>query len=80
MAMGIPCITTSSVNAAIGAEHKKNILIANNNDQFVEAIFSLLYDKKLYQKISLASRIFVKENFSWESSLNNLRSLLNSKQ
>ena len=80
MAMGVPCITTTSVNAAFGAIHMKHLLIADQINEFVDAIYRLLHDDQLNQKIRIESRKFVEENFSWESSLNKLRSLLQPKQ
>ena len=80
MAMGVPCITTTSVNAAFGAMHMEQLLIADQINEYVDAIHRLLHDDQLNQNIRIKSRKFVEENFSWESSLNKLRSLLQPKQ
>ncbi len=66
MAMGIPCITTSSVNQAIGAKHKQEILIADDAKQFADAIEMLLHDQQVYEYIANQAKVFVEKNFQWE--------------
>jgi len=66
MAMGIPCVTTESVNNAIGATPETEILLGEDTASFVAAIERLLHNKELYQTISSNSTKFVKQNFDWE--------------
>mgnify|MGYP000500928816 CR=1 FL=1 len=75
MAMGIPCVTTSSVNNAIGAEDGKEVLIADNDQEFCRAIERLLQDAVLYEEIKNNALTFVQENYSWKTSVNELNKL-----
>lgn len=75
MALGVPCITTQIVNNAIGATHMKEILIADTKDEFLKMIQLLEEDQKLYNKISINSTSFVKQNFEWNQSISGLNSI-----
>lgn len=75
MSMGIPCITTSDVNAAIGATHNEQILIANNKVEFAKAIHRLLTDPDLHRKISTNCRAFILKEYSWDNSINKLNTI-----
>jgi glycosyltransferase involved in cell wall biosynthesis len=66
MALGIPCITTTMANTALGAKPEEAILIADNEYEFKTQIERLLNDDFLYKKISENALLFVKTNFSWE--------------
>ncbi len=72
MAMGIPCITTSLANNAIGATHKKEILVGENSEEIIELIKLLQSDIQFAQTIAKNGREFVKKNFSWEKSVSEL--------
>ncbi len=76
MAMGVPVITTSSVNKGIGAEPDEEILIADTPLEFKNQYFSLK-DKILHQNIRMAARKFVETNCSWDSAVNKLESVFN---
>jgi glycosyltransferase involved in cell wall biosynthesis len=65
MSMGIPCVTNSMVNNAIGAKDGRHILIADTASEFANAINALRNDQELYRSISEKSRTFVAQNFSW---------------
>lgn len=67
MAMGIPCITSTLANNAINAVHNESILVANDENEFILAIESLLNDEILYQKIALGGKNLVKSNYDWHS-------------
>ena len=75
MAMGLPCITTSTVNNAIGGLPDSDIMIADTATQFAEKIGALLNDPILYQKISKNAKIFVKQNFDWQQNSTILSSI-----
>ncbi len=78
MALGIPCITTSAVNKAIGARDQEHLLIADHPDDFVVAIQRLLNDEALYSNIKNNARTFVVSNFTWENHVNSLEEILKS--
>jgi len=75
MAMGIPCITTASVNNAIMAKDEEEILIANNEDEFKKAIKRLLSDDDLYHTIKQNGIKLVKQNYSWQHNVENLETI-----
>jgi glycosyltransferase involved in cell wall biosynthesis len=65
MAMGIPSITTTAVNNAINAQENKEIMIANDEIEFVNHINILLSNKDKYHDISHNAKTFVARNFDW---------------
>ena len=66
MSMKIPCITTTLVNNAIGAKPDEAIILADDENVFVEKIKSLLNNQNQIDTISQAGLEFVKNNYSWE--------------
>jgi glycosyltransferase involved in cell wall biosynthesis len=66
MALGVPCITTTMANTALGAVPEKSILIADNSEEFTNQINRLIQDEELYKTIKKEGQEFVKNNFSWE--------------
>lgn len=80
MAMGIPCITTTAVNNAIGAEDGEEIILADDEAQFAEKIKSLLHNDHLRSQISQNAKIFVKQNFDWKQNGIILSSIFTNKQ
>jgi len=79
MAMGIPCITSSSVNNAIGAKIGKDILVADNEKEFAQSINSLLNDNELYMGIRRNALTFVQNKYSWEQSVDMLCKIIENK-
>ena len=75
MSMGIPCITTSQVNNAIGATEGNTILLANNVESWTKQISLLLENEILRNQFSKQGRIFIKEKYSWEYSVNKLEQI-----
>lgn len=65
MASGIPCVTTSLANNAILANHGKEIMIADTEDEIIKAINSLMEDKNLYHSIAQKGQEFVSEKYKW---------------
>ena len=66
MAMQVPCVTTSIVNASTGALENEAILIANTADDFVEKIIFLLENKNIYNKLKNNALQFILTKFSWQ--------------
>jgi len=75
MAMGIPCVTSASVNNAIGATHEKEILVADAEIEFVRSINRLLNDQKLYMDMKENALMFVRSGYSWKQSVEKLTRL-----
>lgn len=67
MALGIPCVTTTMANTALGAIPEESILIADNELEFKLQIERLLNDEILYNKIKGNAFNFVNFHFSWHS-------------
>jgi polysaccharide biosynthesis protein PslH len=62
MALGKTVITTSVGAEGIMCEHKKNILIANTPDEFLEAIISCYSDPVMSAQIGVNARQYIHEN------------------
>lgn len=75
MAMKIPCITSSLANNALNATDQKNILIANQPEEYQASILDLLSDKEKRAKIAEESYTFVRNNYNWESTTKKLEAL-----
>jgi sugar transferase (PEP-CTERM/EpsH1 system associated) len=75
MAMQIPCITSPLANNALKAEHRKNILIAHEVQEYVMATLELLEDDQLSKSIAKNGYSFVKQNYDWKSTTNELEKL-----
>lgn len=76
MAMKIPCITTSLVNASLGAKENEEILIAENAKQFADKILYLLQNPEEANKMAENAYIFVSNKYNWQQSTNELAKLI----
>lgn len=76
MAMGVPCITTSLVNNAIGAENGETIMLADNADAYADAIIQLKTNTDLQKKLSYQGLIFIKDNFDWSRFVKELEDII----
>lgn len=72
MAMGLPCITTELANNAIGGKHNKEVLVCNSTSEMLQAIESLLDSPEKREEIGNNGRLFVQQNYSWESAVKKL--------
>ncbi len=63
MALGKPIVTTDIGTEGIPTENWKNILIANNEDQFVDVINKLINDRNLADEIGRNAIGFIQEKF-----------------
>jgi glycosyltransferase involved in cell wall biosynthesis len=77
MSMGLPVITTSLANNAIGATHGKEIWIANTPEKVAEAISYLLNNTELAINIGHNARKLMVEQFSWDKQNAKLIRLMN---
>jgi sugar transferase (PEP-CTERM/EpsH1 system associated) len=76
MSMGVPVITTPLAWKAIGGEHRKELLIANDTAEFANGIAELLSNENLYRQISENARDYVLKNYSWENEINKLNKII----
>lgn len=73
MAMEIPCVSTDLVNNAIHAAEGKEIRLAQDLDTFVSHCLDLLEKPKTAARVGKNGRKFVRENYSWEKSMEILK-------
>lgn len=65
MSMEIPVVTTPEGAEGIGAN--ENILaVAKNNEDYAEKVIELMQNKQIQKEVSVKSREFIVNNFSWE--------------
>ena len=75
MAMKVACITSSLANNALNAEDEKNILIANEPEEYRDCILNLLNDEVKRNAIAEESLDFVRKNYNWKSTTRELETL-----
>lgn len=66
MAIGVPCVTTTLANNALGAQENKEILIANDAESFRDRIMELIEDQEKSEYITKNSKRFVEDNYDWK--------------
>lgn len=66
MALGKTVITTSLGAEGIKCEHRKNILIADTPDEFLEAVITCFSDPELAIQIGENARLYIQENHLME--------------
>lgn len=76
MALGIPCITTSLANNALGAQPERDILIADNAEEFALQIKRLQENTELKKQIIQNGHSFILENYKWDKVIKNLVQLI----
>jgi polysaccharide biosynthesis protein PslH len=79
MALGVPCITTSTVNKAIGATDGQELLIADTVAEFAERIDRLLAAPNQQATMGVQSRSWVRDRYDWQEFGNQLAALIRSK-
>jgi len=65
MAMGLPCVTSSLANNALGARPGEQIRIADSPQEYADHIVELLTDDVKSRNLGSKGRAYVLENFSW---------------
>jgi polysaccharide biosynthesis protein PslH len=78
MALGIPCITTSLANNAIGGIHRESIMEANTPEEFISQIEELLNNEALYNQLAIMGQSLVREKYNWTSVNQSLIELIQS--
>ncbi|WP_130095052.1 glycosyltransferase [Brumimicrobium glaciale] len=76
MALGVPCITTSMANNALGATPEKEILIADSAEEFAFQIKRLTENPQLKQEIIENGRSFIVKNYEWSKVTDKLVQLI----
>ncbi len=78
MAMGLPCVTTSMVNNAVGAAAGKEILVADTLEGLAEHVQNLMGNEQLYSEIASAGRAFILAHYQWEDHVQKLLTFIGS--
>lgn len=77
MALGIPAITSSIGLEGLEAKANKDILVANEPQEYADAVIELTLNKKLRESVSINGREYVESNHSWNSRLSPIMQLFN---
>lgn len=72
MALGVPCVTTSLANNAIGAVHNESIIVCDTHQQMILQLKELIQHPELREKIGSAGKQFVSERYSWKKATQHL--------
>jgi polysaccharide biosynthesis protein PslH len=72
MACAKPLVSSVTAATGVGGVDGKNMLIASNDQEFVESIAKLLKDNDFADKLGRDAREFIESNFSWEATLDSL--------
>jgi glycosyltransferase involved in cell wall biosynthesis len=75
MAAGLPVVTTSQGNEGVGATPGKEIIIADDPEQFAQRTVELLRDGHRRESISRKGIDFVRRNYSWERIMDRLENI-----
>lgn len=65
MAAGLPVISSKVGVEGLEVEHEKDVLIAENENEFVNNVIKLLHDQQLYKKIRKNARRLVEQKYNW---------------
>lgn len=65
MAAGVPVVSTTLGAEGLDVQHDENILIADTNEQFLEAIISLVTIKARHNHLVVAGRALVSRRYDW---------------
>ena len=77
MSLGIPIISTSKGAEGIPYKNYHNILIADTINEFEEAVYLLIEDKKLAKKIGENGKKLVEALFSKNFAINQWKKIIN---
>ncbi len=66
MAAGIPVVSTPAGVEGLEIKNNIHVIVAKNDDDFVDKISFIIFHPKIYQKIRIAAYKLIKEKYSWE--------------
>jgi polysaccharide biosynthesis protein PslH len=76
MASGVPVVTTSYGVQGLAHGKEKFLRIADNREEFIEQIISLLRDEDMRINMAFDARRYVEDNYSWEKVGANLEEII----
>ena len=66
MAMGTPIVTTSIAIQALQVKDGEHLLVADEPQQFAEAVVTLMTNINLRMRLSVNARTYVQEYHDWD--------------
>lgn len=66
MAMGIPVVTNDIGAEGLNVRDGEHLFVCKTNDEIVERINQLFFDKELRERIASTGQMFVLKNHTWE--------------
>lgn len=66
MAAGRPVVTTKIVNAGLGAQPGRDLMVANEPAEMAASILQLLRDEQLRVDMGRAARAFIQKRYTWQ--------------
>ena len=78
MASGAPIVATAAEAEQVGAEHDRELLVADEPSAFAEAVLALLLDPARAQGLAERARRLVERHFTWQSSVDALEAVYES--
>lgn len=70
MSYGVPTVGTTIAAEGMGLEHEHNILVADDAEEFADAVVRLYQDQSLWERLSTKSVEFARQMYSFDRSLN----------
>lgn len=75
MAAGVPVISSTVGVTGLSVEDKKNVMIANTPQEYIDKALLILNDKKLYNSIRDNARGLIDSNYNWQKITERLESV-----
>jgi sugar transferase (PEP-CTERM/EpsH1 system associated) len=76
MASGLSVVTTSKAISGLKPQADKNVLVADNPQDFANKVIMLLEDSDVRRRLGEGARRYVEENYNWERNLSELKELI----
>lgn len=75
MGAAVPVVTTSLINAGLGAKADRDLLLADEAQSFAAQIIRLVEDPQLRKEMGQAGQSFVQQRFSWDAVAERMRQI-----
>ncbi|MEP4731430.1 glycosyltransferase [Parvibaculum sp.] len=76
LAYGVPSVATSVAVEGMGLADGRDVLVADGEEAFCDAVLRLYEDEALWQELQRNGVSFVERNYSWESCLERCQTML----
>jgi hypothetical protein len=75
LSMGLPMVVTGVANEGIQAVDGEHLLVGETATDLADRIIRLLKERELRERLSVAARQFIAENWSWEKHFAHLETM-----